>query len=60
MEQDLMEKVQGQAAAWGVAGKTQVMMILPDPAEEEADAVNQVQPEGEEEEEECNKVHKNK
>jgi len=60
MEQDLKEKVQEQAAARAGAGKTPVMMIRPEPAKEPADAVNQVQAQEKAEEEECNKVHKNK
>jgi len=60
MEQDLKEKVQEQAAARVGARKTPVMMIMPELAKEPADAVNPVQPEGEAEEEGCNRVHKNK
>jgi hypothetical protein len=44
MEQVLKEKVQERAAARVGAGKTPVMMIMPEPAEEPAGAVNQVQP----------------
>jgi hypothetical protein len=58
MEQDLKEKVQEQTAARVGAGKTPVMMIMPELVKESADAVNPVHPE--EKEEECNKVHKNK
>ena len=60
MEQDLKEKVQEQAAARVGVRKTPVMMIMPEPVKDPADAVNQVQAEEKAEEEECNKVHKNK
>ncbi|HPM87750.1 MAG TPA: hypothetical protein PKX27_07195 [Bacteroidales bacterium] len=60
MEQDLKEKVQEQAAVWGDAEKMTPMRILPHKEEEEVKAANPVQAEEKAEEEECNKVHKNK